>query len=330
MDDFRVGFESQHDFRFEEFGLNMKTSTGVATEAATSAVLLKEVFKSYGTLRAVDGLTFGIQRGETFGLLGPNGAGKSTSIAMIAGLVKPDGGTLAVLGGDPQARTTRQRIGVAPQALALYEEFSATENLTFFGRMYGMSATTLKQRVPWALELAGLQDRAKERAGNFSGGMKRRLNIAIAMVHDPDLLLLDEPTVGVDPQSRNHIFETIERLRSSGKTIVYTTHYMEEAERLCDRVAIVDSGKICAIGTVDELLARHGGASRVEAEVAVVVPGVVWPGELQGRRLAFASATPLAEITRLSGSGVEFVSLNVRRPGLEQVFLHLTGKVLRD
>lgn len=291
---------------------------------------MENVTRSYGTLRAVDGLSIEIRQGETFGLLGPNGAGKSTSISLISGLQTADSGTVRVLGGSPRDQATRMRVGVAPQSLALYDELSARENLAFFGRMYGLNGALLTKRMDWALDLAGLADRARERVTGFSGGMKRRLNIAIAMVHDPELILLDEPTVGVDPQSRNFIFETIGRLGAEGRTVLYTTHYMEEAERLCTRVAIIDLGRVCAIGSVEELVAAHGGKSSVEAEIQEVSGGVQWPGTLDGSKLRFDSERPLDEISRLYAAGVQFRSLNMRRPGLEQVFLNLTGKVLRD
>ena len=206
---------------------------------------LTALVKQFGTNRAVDGLSLTVGKGEVFGLLGPNGAGKSTTVHMAVGLVEPTSGQVDVGGlGSPRQPAVRARIGVAPQALSLYELLTAEENLTFFGRVYEMKAARLAERVTWALEFVGLADRRRDLVDTYSGGMKRRLNLAAAILHDPDLVLLDEPTVGVDPQSRNAIFDSLLELKAAGKTIVYTTHYMEEAERLCDRVAIIDHGKL--------------------------------------------------------------------------------------
>jgi ABC-2 type transport system ATP-binding protein len=226
-----------------------------------------DVRKSFGKTVAVDGLSLSVRKGEVLGLLGPNGAGKSTSVSLAVGLLAPDAGTVTIDGGNPSDPAVRQRIGVAPQALAIYDLLSGEENLRFFGQVYGLSGAALEARVAWCLEFVGLTDRRKDWAGGYSGGMKRRLNLAAALLHDPDLLLLDEPTVGVDPQSRNSIFESIESLHRQGRTVIYTTHYMEEAARLCDRIAIVDHGQLLALGTVDDLIAQHGG------EATVVVQG---------------------------------------------------------
>ncbi len=294
------------------------------------AVLIEGLQKSYGSTTAVDGLSFQIPQGQTFGLLGPNGAGKSTTISMIAGLLSPDSGTVQVFGQPPAQPLSRMNTGVAPQSLALYDEFTARENLTFFGRMYDLSGARLRDRTKWSLELAGLVDRADDRVSTYSGGMKRRLNIAVAMIHDPDLILLDEPTVGVDPQSRNFIFEAIEQLRSNGKTILYTTHYMEEAQRLCDQIAIVDHGRLMALGTVDSLISEHGGYSKVYAEVESVPTGFEFPGTFEESSLRFESADPVREISRMYSAGVAFRTLTMERPDLENVFLALTGKSLRD
>jgi ABC-2 type transport system ATP-binding protein len=225
------------------------------------------VRKSFGTTVAVDGLSLSVRQGEVLGLLGPNGAGKSTSVSLAVGLLTPDSGTVTIEGSTPSDPAVRQRIGVAPQALAIYELLSGEENLRFFGQVYGLSGAALDRRVAWCLDFVGLTDRRKDWVGAYSGGMKRRLNLAAALLHDPALLLLDEPTVGVDPQSRNSIFESIEALQREGRTVIYTTHYMEEAARLCDRIAIVDHGKLLALGTVDDLIAQHGG------EATVVVQG---------------------------------------------------------
>ncbi|MFQ6093058.1 MAG: ABC transporter ATP-binding protein [bacterium] len=243
-----------------------------------------------------------IERGEVFGLLGPNGAGKTTAVNMALGLLRPDAGAveLDVL-GPPTRPEVRAKIGVAPQTLAIYEDLSGEENLSFFGKIQGMAGGRLKDRVDWCLEFVDLADRRGDRVKTYSGGMKRRLNLAIALIHDPPLLLLDEPTVGVDPQSRNAIFEKIEALREEGRTIVYTTHYMEEAQRLCRRVGILDRGKLLALDTVEGLIAAYGGKTSS------------WP---RGRR----AECELRQLLRF----------RVDRPDLEGVFLNLTGRHLRD
>jgi ABC-2 type transport system ATP-binding protein len=277
---------------------------------------IEQVSKRFGKTVAVDGLSLTVNRGEVLGLLGPNGAGKSTTVNLAVGLLSPDAGRIIVDDADPRLPATRRRLGVATQALALYDMLNGEENLRFFGQIYGLSSAVLEQRVKWGLEFVGLADRARDRVDTYSGGMKRRLNLAVALVHDPELILLDEPTVGVDPQSRNQIFENILELKRLGRTLIYTTHYMEEAERLCDRVAIVDHGKLLAIGTVPELLLR--GATRA---VLVVTTS---DGE---KRIETADA--LAELNRLATT-MRVIDFHVERVTLEQVFLHLTGRTLRD
>jgi ABC-2 type transport system ATP-binding protein len=280
----------------------------------------------------VAGVAFEIRAGETFGLLGPNGAGKSTTIAMLTGALVPDSGTIRLADrGPPSEPDIRRLIGVAPQTLSLYEELTAVENLKFFGRMYNLAGAKLTERVDWALQFAGLTDRGRHHVKTFSGGMKRRLNLAVALVHEPQVIFLDEPTAGVDPQSRNHIFDRIDQLRGEGRTVVYTTHYMEEAQRLCDRVAIMDHGKILDLNTVPSLLAKYGGRAVVKGEL-VQPPrrGIKLPGTVEGLSLRFESERPLEEIAELSAAGVTFQTLEVARPDLETVFLSLTGRSLRD
>jgi ABC-2 type transport system ATP-binding protein len=222
---------------------------------------VRGVVKSFGAVQALAGVDFTVHRGETFGLLGPNGAGKTTTMAMLAGLLRPDRGEVWIDGRrDPTSPSVRACLGIAPQELAIYEELSAEENLRFFGRLHGWCGRALAARVDEGLAFAGLEARRRDRAGTFSGGMKRRLNLACALVHDPAVLLCDEPTVGVDPQSRQHILDGIQRLRHRGLTLVYTTHHLEEAAQLCDRVAIVDGGRLLALDTVAELVRRHGDA----------------------------------------------------------------------
>lgn len=298
----------------------------------TNVIEIRQVHKRFGETVAVDDVSFDVGGSETFGLLGPNGAGKSTTIHMMVGLLRPDRGTVAICGhGDPAVASVRRNVGVAPQSLSLYDELSAEENLAFFARLYDLHGSGLRDRVAWAVDFAGLADRRKDRVKTFSGGMKRRLNLACALVQDPQIILLDEPSVGVDPQSRNHLFESIERLKSQGRTIVYTTHYMEEAERLCDRVAIMDHGRILDLDTVDALVDRHGGQSVVKAELqrAPDDPDVL-PAPPDGLSLRFETRSPLEEIGRLSSAGVAFRTLEVARPDLETVFLTLTGRSLRD
>jgi ABC-2 type transport system ATP-binding protein len=277
---------------------------------------LDRVRKSYGPTTAVDGLSLTVARGEVLGLLGPNGAGKSTTVNLSVGLLAPDAGRVAIEGGDPRDPVVRKRLGVAPQALALYDVLTGEENLRFFGEVYGLSGTRLGERVRWGLDFVGLTDRKNDRVGAYSGGMKRRLNLASALVHDPELILLDVPTVGVDPQSRNQIFENILALKQLGRTLIYTTHYMEEAERLCDRVAIIDKGKLLALGPVPELLATHRAHPILVAQTA------------QGER-RIETTDPLGELNRLAATGT-VSSFHLERATLEQVFLHLTGRSLRD
>ena len=283
----------------------------------SAALVLEGVRKRYGDLLAVDGLSLEVRRGEILGLLGPNGAGKTTTVGLATGLLLPDEGRVEVAGaGAPSSPAARGRLGVAPQALALYESLTGRENLAFFGSIQGLKEAALRARVEEALVFVGLVDRADERVAGYSGGMKRRLNLAAAIVHDPQVVLLDEPTVGVDPQSRSLVFENVAALRGRGRAIVYTTHYMEEAERLCDRVAIVDHGRLLALGTVGALLAEHGGRDVLVADTE--------EGEVR-----VETGEPLAELNRLAASR-RVRSFRVERPRLEDVFLHLTGRHLRD
>jgi len=281
-------------------------------------LVIQSIRKQFGELVAVKDVSLSIAPGEIFGLLGPNGAGKTTTVNMCVGLLRPDSGSIAIGdAGDPTNKNVRRLVGVAPQSLAIYEEMSGRENVIFFGKMQGLRGAELKQRVDWALEFVGLADRQKDKAAEYSGGMKRRLNLAIAVVHKPKLLLLDEPTVGVDPQSRNAIFEHILALRAMETTIIYTTHYMEEAQRLCDRVGIMDRGQLLAIDTVDGLIDAHGGASRVIAT------------QPDGDEVEMQTEDPLAELQRLQDNG-GLQTFRVERANLETVFLNLTGRALRD
>ncbi len=277
---------------------------------------LRDLAKSFGGVKAVDGLSLEVRRGEVFGLLGANGAGKSTTINMAMGLVAPDRGTVELEGlGPPTNAQVRRHLGFAPQTLALYDQLSAEENLQFFARLYGL--TDAKSRAAAVLELVGLAPRAKDRVATYSGGMQRRLNLAVALLHDPPLLLLDEPTAGVDPQSRNNILELVRDLASRGRTVVYTTHYMEEASRLCDRVGILDHGKLLDVGTVPELVQRHGGDTVVVVERTGLAEERITTSE------------PLKQISLALDAG-DVSGVRVERPDLEAVFLALTGRSLRD
>lgn len=291
--------------------------------------------KSFGDSEAVSSLCLSIEKGESVGLLGPNGAGKTTTISMLVGALSPDKGEIEIDGkSDPRLPAVRRVIGLAPQSLALYDKLSAEENLAFFGGIYGLKGEHLKERIEWCLEFAALTDRRGDRVETYSGGMKRRLNLATALVHEPSILLLDEPTVGVDPQSRNHIFESIAELGRKGLTLIYTTHYMEEAERLCDRVAIMDKGKILTSDSVDALIGEHGGASWLHAEFAEppgdsirsLMPGI----EVEGSKIRFQTDDPLAAMELLRNADGELRTFHLNRPDLESVFLNLTGRTLRD
>lgn len=295
-------------------------------------ITANRLLKEFGSIRAVDEVSFAVERGETFGLLGPNGAGKSTTINMLSGILPPDKGSVQINGADdPTRASVRRQIGLAPQALAIYEDLTARENLHFFGGVYGLSGSALKERANDILDLVGLTDRAGSRAREFSGGMQRRLNLACALIHDPAVLMLDEPTVGVDPQSRNLIFDRIEQLKAQGRTILYTTHYMEEAERLCDRVAIIDHGKILALDTVERLIEEQGGQAVISGELTQPpdTPSAI-PGTVEGTSVRIETKRPLEMVSDLAAAGLKFRTLKIERADLEQVFLNLTGRRLRD
>ena len=305
----------------------------------------ESLVKRFGELTAVDGVSFRIAPGETYGLLGPNGAGKTTAISMIAGLLAADDGTVTVCGHDmtPSAIEPKRHLGLVPQDLAIYPELTARENLVFFGKLQGLRGSELNGRVDEVLDLIGLTDRAKDPTKEYSGGMKRRLNIGIGLLHQPTLLILDEPTVGVDPQSRNAILRSVEALSVEGMAVLYTTHYMEEAERLCDRIGIIDSGELQAEGTRDELIRLTGGVDTIRlrgsgdlaaARTALVEVDGVERVDLDRQTLtltAHDAPTHVAEIVGCAAStGVALTDVEITRPDLESVFLHLTGKALRD
>jgi ABC-2 type transport system ATP-binding protein len=308
-------------------------------------VQVADLVKRYGERLAVDRASFTVQQGEIFGLLGPNGAGKTTTLSILSTLLEPDGGQATIGGYDVvrQAQLVKPLIGYVPQELALFPTLSARDNLAFFGRIYLLSGAALKERVAAVLDLVGLSDRAGDAVKTFSGGMKRRLNIAVGLIHQPRVLFLDEPTVGVDPQSRNFIFEHIEQLKAEGMTVLYTTHYMEEAQRLCDRVAIMDEGHVLALDTTRNLIGLLGGGVvhvglPVEAMNALRpailgLPHVRDVSSLDDRLTIETTDANLAllELIELCNKqDVPILSLEVLQPNLESVFLHLTGKRLRD
>ena len=301
--------------------------------------------KSYGDLLAVADVDFCAEPGAIFGLLGPNGAGKTTTIGCISGLLKPSDGIISVMGHDVvrEGRASREKLGIVPQELALYEDLTARENLSYWGSAYGLGGTRLKDRVSAVLDLAGLSDRSKEPVKKFSGGMKRRLNFACGIVHEPEVLLLDEPTVGVDPQSRVRLIDLVQELKKNGTCILYTTHYMEEAEDICDRLAIIDHGKIIAMGTLDELrsilgerdLLRLTGTFDPDAvrkslsfmeslELINADSGQITLALLQASRHIPAILNALTE------SGAEIRETTFTQPSLESLFIKLTGKELRE
>lgn len=290
------------------------------------AVQAAELHKSFGPVAALDNVSLSIATGEFYGLLGPNGAGKTTLLRIISGLLKPDTGSIAVAGP----------IGVVPQEIALYDVLTARDNLEIFGRIMGLGGSALGRRVAAVLETVGLSDRAKSKVKTFSGGMKRRLNLAVGLLADPPVLLLDEPTVGVDPQSRARIFELLRELHGQGKTLVYTTHYMEEAERLCYRIGILDRGRLLAEGTLRELLAqvKLPRVVRVHGAAAATAPAMDGTSVVrEADHVDYVPAAPEqigAVVTRLQQSGLAYDRLEVTGPNLETLFLQLTGKELRD
>jgi ABC-2 type transport system ATP-binding protein len=302
---------------------------------------IENVTKRFGEIVALDRVSLSLARGEFFGLLGPNGAGKTTLMSLVAGLRAPDSGSISINGQrvGPNAMAPRHELGFVPQAIALYEELSAEENLRLFGKLYGLAGQELRARVDHGLHAAQLFERRQDKVQTYSGGMKRRINVVASILHRPALLLCDEPTVGVDPQSRNAIFEFLQQLNADGMTIVYSTHYMEEATRLCSRIAIIDHGHLLALGTLDELLTHLPFSELVRIarndQTTAQMQALAEYGEItkaedaylfklrDGLRFSefFAAAEEL---------GLPYRYFNIRRPTLEDLFLHLTGKNLRD
>jgi ABC-2 type transport system ATP-binding protein len=306
---------------------------------------VEQISKSYGARKAVDGVSFQVGRGQTVGLIGPNGAGKSTTVGMICGLLRPDSGRI-LLDGELMgqgASSAKRKIGLVPQDLALYEDLSALENLRLFGALYGLKGAALRQRCEQVLALVNLGDRAGDAPASFSGGMKRRLNIAAALLHEPQLLILDEPTVGVDPQSRNAIFDTLEALQAHGHSLIYTSHYMEEVERLADQIVIIDHGKVLADETPAALYQRLPARAALQVELAQAPTAAllatlraqagVTEVRHEGATLhiglgASEQAAPL--LAWLAAQGLSLRHFGTARTSLENVFLTLTGRTLRD
>jgi ABC-2 type transport system ATP-binding protein len=300
---------------------------------------IRALVKRFGTLIAVDGVSLDVQENECLGLLGPNGAGKSTTIRSIVGRVRPDSGSVRIFGHPAESSEARAAIGWVPQELALYPLLTCHENLDSFGRYQGLTGKALSDAIAWCIQWATLADKANTPVKQLSGGMKRRLNMACGLMHRPRVVLMDEPTVGVDPQSRNNIFEMIEALRAQGMAIIYTTHYMEEAERLCDRIAIIDHGKVIALGTRDDLVHRSfGGRSDVLMRINDVdQKAAAWAGirngTYDGQVAHFSIERPTEIANVLDGAtpnGLEEIDFVLRRPNLETVFLQLTVRDLRE
>jgi ABC-2 type transport system ATP-binding protein len=309
------------------------------------AIKTANLSKHFGSLRAVQEVSLEVRQGEIFSLLGPNGAGKSTIISMLAGLLEPTSGEAWVMGQSilTERNAAQALLGVVPQEVALYPDLSARENLDFWGKMYGLRGARLRQRVDEVLRIIGLADRQKERIETYSGGMKRRVNIGVALLHEPPLVIMDEPTVGIDPQSRRHILDNVKALNEQGMTVLYTTHYMEEAQELSHRIGIMDHGRLIAIGTLDELTRQVGEYDTVHVEVEpprecmesslTALPGVRACNR-SSNQLALivedANAALPAIISTLSEMDARVTRIEVHEPNLEALFLHLTGRALRD
>jgi ABC-2 type transport system ATP-binding protein len=311
----------------------------------TLAIEVHDLRKSFGDFQAVQGASFSAQAGEVLSLLGPNGAGKSTTISMLSGLLAPTSGEACIMGHSvtKEPETAKRSLGVVPQDIALYPDLSARENLVFWGKMYGLRGAELKSRVDEVLDVIGLADRQKDHVGKFSGGMKRRVNIGAALLHKPAVVIMDEPTVGIDPQSRRHILDNVKELNQKGMTVLYTTHYMEEAAELSHHIAIMDKGRVIACGTHDELIKMVGEETRIDLTLNAEAEKVLgaWRGTEGVSRIDATDGKVSALVDdsnrvlpRLfdaaSNVGVRITSVDIQEPNLETVFLHLTGRALRD
>ena len=309
------------------------------------AIQVQSLYKSFGSFQAVKGADFSAQPGEILSLLGPNGAGKSTTIAMLSGLLEPDSGQAFIMGHSVQEEpaAAKDSLGVVPQEIALYPDLSVRENLVFWGKMYGLRGATLRQRVDQVLDVIGLADRQKDHINKFSGGMKRRVNIGAALLHKPQVVIMDEPTVGIDPQSRRHILDNVKALNAQGMTVLYTTHYMEEAQELSDHIAIMDQGAIIAYGTHEELIRLVGEQTRIDLTLSREDERVSAAWQALSGVSSVASSEGLVTVLvedsnqvlpRLFEAANQFetriTSVDIQEPNLEAVFLHLTGRALRD
>lgn len=303
------------------------------------ALEIQHLSKKYGKKIALENISFSVKKGICFGLLGPNGAGKSTTMKILTGIVIADSGSVKILGLDSieHRQSIQQKVGYVPQSITLYEELNAYDNLMFFGKMYGVKDNLLKERIEKVLLQTGLLDRAKDKVKEYSGGMKRRINIAAALLHEPKILILDEPTVGIDPQSRNHIFDMIHELKKEGVTIMYSTHYMEEVEALCDEIAIIDNGKIITQGNLKELLEQYStNAIYIETNQIEQLNDLQGLTKMSAKNAGWILETNqpvvlLQNILKTSTEqAIEIQALEMMRPSLESVFLSLTGTSLRD
>jgi len=310
-----------------------------------NAIEVTNLHKSFGETRAVQGVDFTVQQGEIFSLLGPNGAGKTTVISMLSCLLRPDAGDARVMGHSIRSEQmgVKAALGVVPQEISLYEDLSARENLTFWGKMYGLRGGNLKTRVDEVLGVIGLRERARERVGKYSGGMKRRVNIGVALLHKPKVIYMDEPTVGIDPQSRRNILDSVVTLKEAGMTVLYTTHYMEEAQELSDHIGIMDHGKMIANGTNEELIRLVGEQTRINLTLSMpdsdildewrAVEGVSRVSAENGLVTVLVDDSNIA-LPRLfdvtNRHSARITSVDILEPNLEAVFLHLTGRALRD
>ena len=303
------------------------------------ALDIQHLSKKYGKKIALESISFSVKKGTCFGLLGPNGAGKSTTMKILTGIVIADHGSVKILGLDSieHRQSIQQKVGYVPQSITLYEELNAYDNLLFFGKMYGVKDNLLKERIRKVLLQTGLLDRAKDKVKEYSGGMKRRINIAAALLHEPKILILDEPTVGIDPQSRNHIFDMIHELKKEGVTIIYSTHYMEEVEALCDEIAIIDNGKIITQGNLKELLEQYStNAIYIETIQIEKLKDLQGLTKISAKNAGWILETNqpvvlLQNILKTSTEqSIEIQALEMVRPTLESVFLSLTGTSLRD
>jgi ABC-2 type transport system ATP-binding protein len=309
------------------------------------AIEVIDLRKSFGENHAVQGVSFEVSQGEIFSLLGPNGAGKTTTISMLSCLLRPNDGDARIMGHSIRSdqNGVKSVLGVVPQEIALYEDLTARENLTFWGKMYNLRGSKLKARVDEVLDVIGLRDRAGERVGKYSGGMKRRVNIGVALLHKPKVIYMDEPTVGIDPQSRRNILDSVVRLKDEGMTVLYTTHYMEEADELSDHIGIMDHGKLIACGTNDELVQLVGQQTRIDLTLNANIESVMsaWR-EVEGVSQVTAEDGVITVLVNDSNLvlphlfeaaarlSARITSVDIREPNLEAVFLHLTGRALRD